>query len=58
MTTVNATARRRGRQIAALACLAGLALAGCGTYRAEAAGNAGTAGHAGLGACAPAWLPG
>ena len=47
MNTVNATVRRRARGIAALACLTGLALAGCGTYRAGAAGNSGTAGHAG-----------
>src|SRR5215831_5401905 len=47
MNTVDATARRRAREIAALACLTALALAGCGTYRAGAAGNAGTAGHAG-----------
>lgn len=47
MNEVNATARRRACEIAALVCLAGLALAGCGTYRAGAAGNAGTAGHSG-----------
>ena len=47
MNTVNATARRRARQIAALACLTGLALAGCGTYRAGPTGSAGAAGHAG-----------
>jgi hypothetical protein len=35
------------REIAALACLTGLALTGCGTYRAGAAGNSGTAGNAG-----------
>lgn len=46
MNAANATARRRAREIAALACLAGLTLAGCGTYRAGAAGNAGTAGNA------------
>src|SRR5690348_11395276 len=48
MNTVSATARRRACEIAALACLTGLALAGCGTYRAGAAGHAGTAGHAGI----------
>jgi hypothetical protein len=47
MNTVSATARRRARGIAALACLTGLALAGCGTYRAGAAGNSATAGNAG-----------
>ena len=47
MNTVNATARRRARKIVALACLTGLALAGCGTYRAGAARNSDTAGHAG-----------
>jgi hypothetical protein len=51
MNTINATARRRAHKIAALACLTGLALAGCGTYRAGAAGtagHAGAAGHAGI----------
>lgn len=47
MNKVDATARRHARQIAALACLTGLALAGCGTYRAGADGNSGSAGHAG-----------
>lgn len=47
MNTVNAMARRRARGIAALACLTGLALAGCGTYRAGAAGNSDTTGDAG-----------
>ena len=47
MNTVSATARRRARGIAALACLTGLALAGCGTYRAGAAGNPYAAGSAG-----------
>jgi hypothetical protein len=47
MNEVDATARRHALQIAALACLTGIALAGCGTYRAGAAGNSGTTGHAG-----------
>jgi len=47
MNTINAIAWRRAREIAALACLAGLAVAGCGTYRAGAAASAGTTGHAG-----------
>lgn len=47
MNTVNALARRRTRGIAALACLTGLALAGCGTYRAGAAGNSDATGDAG-----------
>lgn len=46
MNEVDAT-RRHARQIAVLACLTGLALAGCGTYRAGAAGNSGTMGDAG-----------
>jgi len=41
------TTARRARAAAALACLAGLTLAGCGTYRAGAAGHAGMAGQAG-----------
>lgn len=47
MNTVKATTRRRARGIAALACLTGLALAGCGTYRAGAAGNSDAAGNPG-----------
>jgi hypothetical protein len=47
MDTIGATAWRRARATSALVCLAGLTLAGCGTYRAGAAANAGTAGHAG-----------
>lgn len=47
MNTVKATARRRARRIAALACLTGLALTGCGTYRAGPTGNADAARHAG-----------
>ena len=54
MNTVNATVRRRARGIAALACLTGLALAGCGTYRAGAAGNSATAGN--TGAAGHAWI--
>jgi hypothetical protein len=52
MNTVTATARRRAREIAVLACLTGLALAGCGTYRAGATGRSGTAGHTGAAALA------
>ena len=51
MDTMRTTARRRAWATSALACLAGLTLAGCGTYRAgaaaNAAGHAATAGHAG-----------
>jgi len=54
VTREKAIARRRAHEIAAVACLAGLTVAGCGTYRAGAPGNsdkaghAGTAGHAGI----------
>jgi len=44
MNTGTITARR-AREIAALACLAGLTLVGCGTYRAGQAGDTGPAGH-------------
>jgi hypothetical protein len=54
MNAVNIKARRRARGIAALGCLTGLALAGCGTYRAGAAGNSATAGSAG--AAGHAWI--
>jgi hypothetical protein len=47
MDTIRTTAWRRACATSVLACLAGLTLAGCGTYRVGAAANAGTAGHAG-----------
>jgi hypothetical protein len=53
MDPIRPTAWRRACATSALACLAGLTLAGCGTYRAGAAANAGTAGHAGT-----AWIAG
>ena len=40
MTREKAIARRRAHEIAAVACLAGLTVAGCGTYRAGQAGPA------------------
>jgi len=47
MDTIRTTAWRRAGATSALACLAGLTLAGCGTYRAGAAANTATAVRAG-----------
>jgi len=62
MDTIRTTAWRRAGATSALACLAGLTLAGCGTYRAGAAANtvttvrAGAAGH--VRAAGIAWYAG
>ena len=49
MDTIRTTAWRRAGATSALACLAVLTLAGCGTYRAGAAANTATAVRAGGG---------